>query len=97
MAKTPETDEAPSTPPVTLPMRRKTAPVAAAPTIKKVKPQYVRIENKMKQPLVLSIVNDDGVAEELKVPALATSPAVRKDRLTPAILRLADRGQVRIR
>lgn len=71
--------------------------VKPVPAAKKIKPRYVLVENKMRQVLTLSVVNDDGRAEELKLQPLATSPAVREDRLTDQIRRLADSGQVRIR
>ena len=72
----------------------KTAPVS---TPKKFKPRYVRVENKLRQVLSLSVINDDGRAEELKLAPLATSEPLREDRLTDQVRRLSDSGRVRIR
>lgn len=69
----------------------------AVSTPKPVKPRYVRVENKLRQVLSLSVINDDGQAEELKLAPLATSDPLREDRLTAQVRRLADSGQVRIR
>lgn len=66
-------------------------------TPKPFKPRYVQVENKLRQALSLSVINDDGQAEELKLAPLAISAPLREDRLTDQIRRLADDGKVRIR
>lgn len=87
-ADAPESAETPQAP------AAKAVPVTAP---KKSKPRYVRIENKLRQSLSLSIVNDDGQAAELKLGPLATSAPLREDRLTDQVRRFAAAGKVRIR
>lgn len=75
-----------------------TKPAVAAPAAPRApKPRYVLVESKMRQTLTLSVLNDDGIAVELKLAPLATSTPIREDCLTDQIRRFAASGQVRIR
>lgn len=71
--------------------------VSSANVVKKDKPRYVRVQNKLQQVLTLSVVNDDGQAVELRLEPLATSLPLRDDRLTDQVRRLDADGKVRIR
>jgi hypothetical protein len=73
-------------------------PSAKTPTTVKVaKPRYVRVENKRRQGMTLSVLNDDGQAVEMKLEPLATSDPIREDFLTEQVRRLAREGALRIR
>lgn len=94
MPKRPDITSEMTAPAVTTP---KKSASAASTVTKAPKPRYVNVENKTKQVLSLSVINDDGVAEELKLGPLSTSRSIRQDRLTPAAFRLETSGRVRIR
>lgn len=62
-----------------------------------VMPAMVQIKNTLPQAVTISVLDDMGVPQDLKIPEFGTSEPIAQSRLTDHTTSLANRGHIRIR